>query len=48
LCHALAAAFGVRRSAVTVVRGATGRHKIVDIDIDPAEGERLLGELLGP
>ena len=40
---ALAAAFGVRRQAVTLVSGATSRTKIVDIEgADPAELERLL------
>lgn len=29
--RAVAAAFGVRRSAVTLVRGATSRDKLVDI-----------------
>ncbi len=41
--RALAAAFGVRRHAVTLVSGATSRTKIVDIDgADPAVLERLL------
>ena len=40
---AVAAAFGVRRGAVTLVAGATGRTKIVDI----AGGDpRVLAELL--
>jgi uncharacterized protein len=40
---ALAAAFGVRRHAVTLVSGATSRTKIFDIDgADPAVLERLL------
>ncbi len=40
---AVAAAFGVRRAAVTLVAGASGRTKIVDIaDGDP----RILAELL--
>jgi uncharacterized protein YggU (UPF0235/DUF167 family) len=40
---ALAAAFGVRRQAVTLVSGATSRTKIVDIEgADPAVLERLL------
>ena len=29
--QAVAAAFGVRRSAVTVVHGATGRDKVVEV-----------------
>ncbi len=32
LIEALAAHFGVRRSAVTIARGHSSRHKIVDID----------------
>lgn len=43
--NALAAAFGVRRHAVTLVSGATSRTKIVDIEgADPAVLERLLAE----
>jgi uncharacterized protein len=41
---ALAAAFGVRRHAVTLVAGASSRMKVVDVaDADPA----VLGHLLG-
>ena len=40
---ALAGAFGVRRSAVTVVSGASSRTKIVDID---AGDPRILADLL--
>ena len=44
---AVAAAFGVRRAAVTLVRGATSRDKLVEVDGDDAAlGERL-AELLG-
>jgi uncharacterized protein YggU (UPF0235/DUF167 family) len=40
---AVAAAFGVRRSAVTLVRGATSRAKIIDVaGADPAVLRRLL------
>ena len=40
---ALAAAFAVRRHAVTLVSGATSRTKIIDIEgADPAVLERLL------
>jgi uncharacterized protein YggU (UPF0235/DUF167 family) len=40
---AIAAAFGVRRRAVTLVAGATGRTKIVDVaGADPADLDRLL------
>ncbi|WP_406053198.1 DUF167 domain-containing protein [Kribbella sp. NBC_00889] len=46
---AIAAAFGVRRSAVTLVRGATSRDKLVEIQGDDTEIrprlERLLGRL---
>jgi uncharacterized protein YggU (UPF0235/DUF167 family) len=39
----VAAAFGLRRSAVTLVAGASSRTKIVDIaDGDPAVLARLL------
>ena len=41
---ALAAAFGVRRHAVTLVAGASSRMKVVEVaDADPA----VLGHLLG-
>jgi hypothetical protein len=41
---ALAAAFGGRRHAVTLVAGASSRMKVVDVaDADPA----VLGHLLG-
>ncbi|MET7280517.1 DUF167 domain-containing protein [Kribbella sp. NPDC005582] len=44
---AVAQAFDVRRSAVTLVRGATSRDKLVEITgDDPALAERL-AELLG-
>jgi len=40
---AVAAAFGLRRSAVTLVAGASSRTKVVDIaDGDPAVLARLL------
>jgi uncharacterized protein YggU (UPF0235/DUF167 family) len=41
LCRALADAFDVRRSAITIVRGATGRDKTVEVAIDPARGEAI-------
>jgi uncharacterized protein YggU (UPF0235/DUF167 family) len=42
---AVAAAFGVRRSAVTLVRGATSRAKVIDVaGADPAVLRRLLAE----
>jgi hypothetical protein len=41
---AVAGAFGVRRRAVTLVAGASGRTKIVDVaGADPAVLDRLLG-----
>ena len=41
--EAVASAFGVRRSAVTLVTGATSRTKVVDVPgADPAELARLL------
>jgi uncharacterized protein YggU (UPF0235/DUF167 family) len=41
--EAVAAAFGVRRGAVTLVAGATSRKKIVDVPgADPAVLDRLL------
>jgi uncharacterized protein YggU (UPF0235/DUF167 family) len=40
---AVAAAFGVRRAAVTLVAGAASRTKVVDVDGgDPADLDRLL------
>ena len=42
---AVAAAFGVRRQAVTLVAGATSRRKIVDVPgADPAVLDRLLAQ----
>ena len=42
---AVAAAFGVRRQAVTLVAGATSRRKIVDVPgADPAVLDRLLAK----
>jgi uncharacterized protein (TIGR00251 family) len=41
--RAVADAFGVRRAAVTLVRGATSRSKIVDID---GGSQGLLAQLL--
>ena len=42
---AVAAAFGVRRQAVTLVAGATSRRKLVDVpDADPAVLDRLLSQ----
>ncbi len=42
---AVAAAFGVRRQAVTLVAGAASRTKILDVDgADPAVLNRLLAQ----
>jgi uncharacterized protein YggU (UPF0235/DUF167 family) len=42
---AVAAAFGVRRSAVTLVTGASSRRKVVDVPgADPATLDRLLSQ----
>jgi uncharacterized protein len=42
---AVAAAFGVRQSAVRLVAGATGRTKVIDVDgADQAGLDRLLAE----
>ncbi|MEV0800659.1 DUF167 domain-containing protein [Kribbella sp. NPDC050281] len=47
--EAIATAFGVRRSAVTLVRGATSRDKLVEVEGEDTEIrprlERLLGRL---
>jgi len=44
---AVASAFNVRRSAVTLVRGATSRDKLVEIDGDDTTLADRLAELLG-
>jgi uncharacterized protein YggU (UPF0235/DUF167 family) len=44
--EAVAAAFGVRRTGVTLVRGATSRDKVVDIAGDEEELQQKLTELL--
>lgn len=44
---AVADAFGVRRAAVRLVTGASGRTKVVDIDPEPADGPATLDRLLG-
>ncbi|MFI7063698.1 DUF167 domain-containing protein [Kribbella sp. NPDC050124] len=45
--EAVAAAFGVRRAAVTLVRGATSRDKLVEVDGEDAQLQPRLEELLG-
>ena len=45
--EAIAAAFGVRRSAVTLVRGATSRDKLVEVEGDDTEIRPRLEGLLG-
>jgi len=44
--EAIAAAFGVRRSAVTLVRGATSRDKVVEIHGNESELRPMLETLL--
>ncbi len=43
--EAVAQAFGVRRSAVRLVRGTTGRDKLVEVDLPDQEAARRLTEL---
>ncbi|MEV0283627.1 DUF167 domain-containing protein [Kribbella sp. NPDC050820] len=45
--EAVATAFGVRRAAVTLVRGAASRDKLVEIDGDDADLQPRLETLLG-
>jgi hypothetical protein len=45
--EAIAAAFDVRRSAVTLVRGATSRDKLVEVEGEDAELRPKLERLLG-
>ncbi|MFF1823401.1 DUF167 domain-containing protein [Kribbella sp. NPDC058245] len=45
--EAVATAFDVRRSAVTLVRGATSRDKLVELDGDDVALQARLAELLG-
>ncbi|MEU4392776.1 DUF167 domain-containing protein [Kribbella sp. NPDC023855] len=44
--QAVAAAFGVRNSAVTLVRGATSRDKLVDVQGDEGDLRPRLEKLL--
>jgi uncharacterized protein YggU (UPF0235/DUF167 family) len=44
--RAVAAAFGVRNSAVTLVRGATSRDKLVEIEGNESDLRRRLETLL--
>lgn len=44
--QAVATAFGVRRSAVTLVRGSTSRDKLVDVEGDETEIQSSLDRLL--
>ena len=46
--RAVAEAFGVRPRQVRLVRGATSRTKVVELDADPAAVAVRLHELLGP
>lgn len=44
--RAVAEAFDVRGRQVSLVAGERSRSKVLDIDIDPAQGARLLTALL--
>ncbi|WP_327640701.1 DUF167 domain-containing protein [Kribbella sp. NBC_00482] len=44
--QAVAAAFGVRRSAVTLVRGSTSRDKLVEVEGEGSEIQARLERLL--
>lgn len=44
--EAVAAAFGVRRAAVTLIRGATSRDKLIDVAGEEEDLQRRLAELL--
>lgn len=44
--RALAEAFGIRRAAVTIVRGDRGRDKLVELDPEPPDAATRLAELL--
>lgn len=43
---ALAEAFGIRRAAVTILRGERGREKLVELDPAPPAAAARLAELL--
>lgn len=45
LCKALAEAFGTRAAAVRVLRGHTGRDKLVELDPAPRDAAQRLDEL---
>ncbi|MCB0999803.1 MAG: DUF167 domain-containing protein [Acidimicrobiales bacterium] len=46
VCVAVAAAFGVRASAVEIVRGHTSRRKHVRVKLDETHAQARLAELL--
>lgn len=46
VCAAVAAAFGLRPRQVTVVAGERSRTKVLELDVDAAEGARRLAALL--
>lgn len=49
VCRTVAEALGVPKSAVTVVRGATSRHKLLEVAaLGEQEGLRRLTGLCGP
>jgi hypothetical protein len=45
--EAVAAAFGVRRSAVTLVQGSTSRDKVVEVEGEENDIRPRFGDLLG-
>ena len=46
VCTAVAAAFAIRPSAVTLVRGHTSRRKTLRLDLDEDAARRRLAELV--
>ena len=43
VCRVVSAALGVPKSSVRVVRGTTGRQKVLEIDADEAAAARAFG-----
>lgn len=43
VCRTVASALDVPKGAVRVVRGQTARHKLLEVDIDPAAIEAAFG-----
>jgi uncharacterized protein len=46
VCAAVAEAFGLRNRAVVVVAGERSRTKVLEVDVEAAEGARRLAALL--